>query len=264
MTKEAEALRRTFDEEPELYDRTRPGYPPGVLEDLAALAELSRGSRVLELGCGTGQATVPLAQRGYRVVALDLGEGMAAVARRKLAGFPAVAVVHAAFETWPLPSEPFDAVLAATSFHWVDAAVRVSKVADGLRPGGVLAVISTHHTRGGDTQFFQDVQRCYERWVPGTPPGFRLPRAADIPNDSEELDRSGRFSRSVSRRYEWEQTYSTSEYLDLLQSYSGHRALDRPTRTALLQCIADLISSAYSGKVSKRYLTELRVARTIE
>ena len=60
MTKEAEALRRTFNEEPELYDRTRPGYPPGVFEDLAALAELSRGSRVLELGCGTGQATVPL------------------------------------------------------------------------------------------------------------------------------------------------------------------------------------------------------------
>lgn len=213
MTKEAEALRRTFDEEPELYDRTRPGYPPGVFEDLAALAELSRGSRVLELGCGAGQATVPLAERGYRVVALDLGEGMAAVARRKLAGFPAV---------------------------------------------------STHHIRGGDTQFFQDVQRCYERWVPGTPPGFRLPRAADIPNDSEAMDRSRRFSRSVSRRYQWEQTYSTSEYLDLLQSYSGHRALDRPTRTALLQCIADLISSAYSGKVSKRYLTELRVARTVE
>ena len=81
------------------------------------LVELGRGSRLLELGCGTGQATVPLAERGYRVLALDLSEGMAALARRKLAAFPAVEVVHAALDEWPLPKEPFDAVLAATSFH---------------------------------------------------------------------------------------------------------------------------------------------------
>lgn len=258
---EAKALRHVFDQEPELYDRARPGYPPEVFAELAELAELKPGSRVLELGCGTGQATKPLAERGYRIGALDLGAGVAALARSKLAAFPALEVVQAAFEEWPLPEEPFDAVVAATSFHWIDPAVRVTKVADALRPGGALAVISTHHIAGGDAQFFEDVQRCYERWMPGTPTGFSLPSSAEVPCDSGELDRAARFESSVLRRHEWELTYSTSAYLDLLKSYSGHRALELPARTRLLDCIAELITSAYNGEVTKRYLTELRVAR---
>ena len=81
-------MREVFDEDPELYDRARPRYPPQVFAELAALAGLERGSPVLELGCGTGQATIPLAERGCRIVALELGRGMAALARKKLGAFP--------------------------------------------------------------------------------------------------------------------------------------------------------------------------------
>jgi predicted O-methyltransferase YrrM len=96
------ALRDTFDEAPELYDRVRPGYPEAVFEDLTTLCRLRPGSRVLELGRGTGQATVPLATRGFEVVAIELGPGLADVARRNLAAVPGVDVVNAAFEEWPL------------------------------------------------------------------------------------------------------------------------------------------------------------------
>ena len=105
------------------------------------------------------------------MVAVELGPALAAVARRNLARFPAVEVVTAAFEDWPLPAEPFDMVLAATAFHWIDPAVRVVKAADALRPGGVLATVSTHHVAGGDESFFAEAQACYERWDPETPPG---------------------------------------------------------------------------------------------
>src|SRR3954452_6234673 len=113
------ALRDTFDEAPELYDRARPDYPEAVFEDLTTLARLRPGSRVLELGCGTGQATVPLARSGFEVVAIELGAGLADVASRNLAAFPGVDIVNAAFEEWPLPPASFDAVVAATSFHWL-------------------------------------------------------------------------------------------------------------------------------------------------
>jgi SAM-dependent methyltransferase len=136
-------LRETFEEAPELYDRVRPDYPDELFDDLARLVGLLPGSRVLELGCGTGQATVSLARRGYEVVAVELGAGLANVARKKLAPFAAVRVVNAVFEAWPLPAEPFDLVFAATSFHWIDRAVRVTKSADALRPGGALAVTSS-------------------------------------------------------------------------------------------------------------------------
>ena len=113
--RDRERLRSTFDQAAELYDRARPRYPAALFDDLAELAGIGPGSKVLEIGPGTGQATVALAERGCRVVAVELGAALAAVARRNLARFPAVEVVTAPFEDWPLPKEPFDLVLAATA-----------------------------------------------------------------------------------------------------------------------------------------------------
>ena len=260
MPAHREVLRSTFDEAAELYDRARPGYPSELFDELAELAGIGPGSRVLEIGCGTGQATVPLAERGSAIVCVEIGAALAAVARRRLARFPSVEVVTAAFEEWPLPPEPFDAVVSATAFHWVDPAVRVVKAADALRSGGTLATIATHHVAGDDERFFIDVQACYERWDPDTPPGLRLLKASAVASDSEELDRSGRFGRSTFRRYEWDAVYSTDAYIDLLLTYSGHRALPADAREGLLDCITALIDSRYGGRITKRYLTELRVA----
>jgi SAM-dependent methyltransferase len=230
-----------------------------VFDDLADIAGLRPGARVLEIGSGTGQATLPLAERNYHVTAIELGPNLAAVARRKLAGFPNVAVIVAAFEDWLLPAEPFDAVVSATAFHWLDPSMRVTKAADALRPSGVLATIATHHINGGDSQFFFDVQDCYRRWVPGSA-DIRLPTAAEIPADSAELEHSGRFEPPTFRRYEWEQSYSAREYLDLLSTYSDHRGLEESVRRHLLECISQLILERYGGWIRKRYLNELRIA----
>src|SRR6267378_1088723 len=100
-------LRATFNEDAELYDRARPIYPSHVFDELANLTSLGRGTRVLEIGCGTGQATRPLAERGCQVVAVELGRDLAEVARRNLAGFTDVEVINVAFEDWSLPTEPF-------------------------------------------------------------------------------------------------------------------------------------------------------------
>ena len=175
------SLRTTFDEDAELYDKARPGYPAKLFDDLAALGGLGPGCRVLEIGAGTGKATVPIARRGCELVAVELGARMAAVAKRNLADCPNAQVLEADFETWPLPAEPFDLVVSATAFHWLDPAVRMVKAAQALRPGGFLAVVETHHVANPDNSFFVDVQSCYQRFDPDTRPGFRPPVAADIP-----------------------------------------------------------------------------------
>ena len=259
-----EALRATFDTEAERYDRARPGYPPQVFDDLCELGGIGPASRILEIGCGTGQATLPLAERGCEIVAVELGPALAAVARRKLERFTNVRVVVSAFETLELPAEPFDAVVSATAFHWIDPAVRVMKAADALRVGGALATIETHHVSGGDGGFFLDVQHCYERWDPATPPGLRLPMAADVPYDSAEVDASRRFAPTTFRRYESEHRYTAAQYIDLLLTYSGHLALAPENRAGLLDCIRELIESRYGGAITKRYLTQLRVARRLD
>ena len=80
-------LGRVFNEVPELYDRIRPGYPDELLADLVTITGLDDGSSVLEVGCGTGQATRSLAALGCTVTAIEPGPGMAALARQRLAPF---------------------------------------------------------------------------------------------------------------------------------------------------------------------------------
>ncbi|KAB2351363.1 class I SAM-dependent methyltransferase [Actinomadura rudentiformis] len=252
-------LRMTFNENAALYDRARPHYPAGIFNDLDALAGTGPGCRVLEIGCGTGQATAPLAARGCEVVAVELGAEMAEVARRNLKGFPSVEVVNGAFEEWSLPDEPFDMVFAATAFNWVDPEVRVAKAADALRPGGALATVATHHVAGGTEAFFVEVQDCYERYDPETPEGLRLPAAYEVPRDTE-VDRSGLFGTAIFRRHELDLSYTTSEYLDVLRTYSGHRALPSGTLAELLDCIGRLIDDRFRGRITKRYMFELRLA----
>ena len=145
---DAERLRAIFDEDAERYDRARPGYPAALFDDLAALAGIGPGCRVLEIGCGTGQATADLAATGADVVGVELGAALAAVAARRLASLPNVRIVHADFDQWRAPAESFDAVLAFTSWHWLDPAVRTGKAAAALRPGGHLVTVETHHVAG--------------------------------------------------------------------------------------------------------------------
>jgi SAM-dependent methyltransferase len=254
-------LRRTFDEVAERYDRARPRYPPALIADLARLTGIGPGRRVLEIGPGTGQLTVPLAALGCAVTAVELGPALAAIARRNLAPYPRAEVVVSAFEDWPLPAEPFDLVACATAAHWLDPGTWVAKAADALRPGGSLATVTTHHVAGGTPGFFEDSQVCYERWDSGTTPGLRLPTAAQVPRDSRDLDASGRLGPGTFCRHECDLPYTSAAYLDLLRTYSSTLAMPPAAREGLLGCLGHLIDARYQGRIAKRYLFELRVAR---
>jgi SAM-dependent methyltransferase len=253
-------LRSLFDRVAEHYDAVRPGYPRAVVDDLVALAGLTPGARVLEIGCGTGQLTVELARRGLDVTAVELGASLARLARHHLAPFPDARVVVGAFEDHAV-HEPADAVVAALSFHWLPPDVRVVRSAAALRPAGALALIEVSHVAGGTDDFFVEVQRCHERFDPDTPPGLRLPAAHTVPLAYLELDQSPLFGMVERRRHEWEVTYSATTYCELLSTYSTNLALPDDLRDGLLDCIATLIDERYGGSVTKRYLAELVVGR---
>lgn len=253
-------LRERFDEAADLYDRARPRYPPALVAELARRTGLGPGSRVLEIAPGTGQLTGALAGYGCRITCVELGASMAAVARRNLAGSPQVDVVVSDFEGWELPAEPFDLVVCATAFHWIDPSVRMVKTARALRPGGRLAVVVTDHVAGGTVEFFARSQRCYERWDPATPPGLRLLPSSETPCDTGEFERSPHYGALTVGRFEQDIDYTTDRYLDVLLTYSNHRALERAARDGLLSCLRELIDGSYGGRVTKRYLHQMIVA----
>src|SRR5579862_9190875 len=163
-----ERLRETFNQAADLYQRARPEYPDELFDDLVRVAGLVPGARLLEVGCATGKATVPLARRGFRITCVELGPELAAAARRNLAGFP-VEVISGRFEEWR-PAEPVSCVFAATAWHWIDPAVRYERAWRALEPGGHLAIWTQGHVfpDGGDP-FFREIQEVYDEIGEGLP-----------------------------------------------------------------------------------------------
>jgi SAM-dependent methyltransferase len=256
-----EQLRTTFEQVPELYDRARPGYPDELFDDLASLTGLRPGARLLEIGCGTGQATLPLARRGYSVVCVELGAGLAALARRRLAPFPGVEVVNAGFESWEPELGGFDAVVAFTALHWIDPEQRYRKPARLLREGGHLAVGGTLHVRRqeGDS-FWVDVQQDYDAVAPSED-NEAPPSPEAVASLRDEIESDELFEYVAWRRYLWDQAYTAEEYIALLNTYSGHRALDVGRREDLYGRIRRRIEARHGGRITKTYLTMLNVAR---
>ena len=253
--------RTAFEEVPELYERARPTYPEEVFDDLVALAELGEGARIVEIGSGTGKATLPLARRGLHVTGVELGDGLGAVARRKLAAFPGVEIVHADFEAWQPRAAEFDAVVAFNAFHWIDPALRYAKPAALLREDGALAVVAVHHVlpEGGD-RFFADVQEDYRACLPEGEP-WLAPRPGEVGDLSGEIAASGLFVPVGGRRYVWDVTYTAKQLVNLLDTYSDHRALPDDTRRQLFDRIQRRIEARPGGRVRKAYLATLDVAR---
>jgi SAM-dependent methyltransferase len=263
MMQDKTQLRTTFDQDALLYDQARPGYPEALFDDIVALSGIPPHGRMLEIGCGTGQATVPMARRGYRILCIELGANLAAVARRNLEPYPQATVYTGALEAWPLEEDAFDLALSATAFHWIDPAISYQKTTQALKSSGAIALFWHVHVQSEASQgFFEAVLPIYQREVPEQEEKYRpLPWPEEVGEPVKaEIEQTGLFGEVTVRRYRWDVTYDAAEYLRLLNTYSNHRVLDNQRRARLFQNIADLIDTRFHGRITKGYLAILYVA----
>jgi SAM-dependent methyltransferase len=251
-----------FDDVAALYDAVRPGYPAELYDDIRALSGVPDGGDILEIGCGTGQATLPLAQRGYRITCVELGAELAAIARRNLAAYPDVEVRVGAFETAPLPEAAYDLIVSATAFHWV-ASESYPKLARVLRSQGAVALFWNKHIAGAvDGGFFDRIQPIYREHASElfTEDWKGLPSADELPDESATLAATGLFGDFTIRRYSWVGHYNAVDYVNQLATYSNHLALPADRRQRLYEGIARMIDGEYGGEIAKQYLAVLYVA----
>jgi SAM-dependent methyltransferase len=251
-------LRASFDAAAEAYNRTRPVCPAQLFDDLVSLTGLAPGDRVAEIGCGTGQATVPLAERGMAVTAVELGPELAAVARRRLAGFPAAEVLTTSFEGWQ-PQGAFDAVVAFNSLHWIDPLRRYSKPFGLLRPGGVMVVGGCHWAQPADAErFWTDVQEDYRAmgYAGGPPPPPEQIGPWHFPAEATPF-----FVELVSRRYPFRVVYSAEDYLANLATKSGTHALGSARGADFLARVRHRLESLGSPDLTAIFVGFLTVGR---
>jgi SAM-dependent methyltransferase len=130
---------RLFDTVADDYQEGRPGYPEAVFRLLQECCGLGPGTRVLEIGAGSGQATLPILQLGARVTAVEPGATLAGRLRAR-ASSDRLSIIGEGFEDAELPEAGYDLVVSATAFHWVPPEVGYAKAAAALRDHGWLAL----------------------------------------------------------------------------------------------------------------------------
>jgi SAM-dependent methyltransferase len=253
-----QAWRHGFDEVAELYDKVRPGYPDDLFDELTAA--LPWAPVVVEVGPGTGQATKGLVARGARVTAVELGPHLAAVLARNL---PTVDIVIGPFESVDLTPASFDAVVAASSYHWVPPEARMTRPAALLRPGGHLALIALNQVASpADRGFFDEVHHVFSRHGQ---PGSHEPVPTHeelVPSFVDEIAASPEFGEPSIHRYRWNQRYTARGYTDLKRTDSNNRAMADPeAREAMLAEVEALIESRYDGLIVRPLTASLVLAR---
>jgi SAM-dependent methyltransferase len=275
-----DAARQVFDGIASLYDEARPGYPGALFDDLATRCGLGPSTRVLEVGCGTGQATKDLARHADSVRCLEPGAGLAALARRNLASHANVTIETATFEDAHVDHGAYDMVFSATAFHWVDASVGYAKAAEALRPGGWITLVTNAHAHGGTQhEIDAEVREIHHRLAPEVgdwefPTSEQLAAntnagVTDIADVWTRVDRSfgdppntaALFEAAVVTLHSWTANYDRDGYLKLLATHSSYALL--PQREQLLREIGTVIDERLDGQISKAYVTILAAARRL-
>ena len=250
----------------QLYDRARPGYPAALFDDIVSYANLADDARVLEVGGGSGQATLPMARRGYTIDCLEPGAQMASIARAKLAAFPRVKVTCASFEAYSCPPATYDLLLSATAFHWIDPRIRFQKAHELLKADGTLALFwhrpaQTEKSRA----FFEAAQRVYRSVAPELTSDYVQPPQPDaVATEYQRLiPASGYFADLEIRRHYVPTAYSARAYIDLLGTFSDHQRLAEAKRRKLLAGLEQLINEEFAGSIIRETVALLYLARRI-
>jgi SAM-dependent methyltransferase len=253
---------RLFDQEAERYDRCRPRYPDIVID--ALLGPEPSGLEVLDVGCGTGIAARPMAQRGAKVLGVELAPRMAEIAHRH-----GIDVEIAAFEDWDAAGRSFDRVTSAQAWHWLDVSAATAKAASLLRPNGSLGLIWSGGAHPDDLA--DALEAVYSTVVPsGTHRLFRgygANRSTDVraglTGVVDAITVSPAFAAATEQWFPWTQHYQRDEWLELLLSYSEYAALEPILRHRLVDAVSTTIDR-YGGSFVMNFETVLITAKRLD
>lgn len=252
------ARAKSFESGAEAYDEFRPGYPEELFDELVVYAADRPESRVLDIGAGTGKATIPLARRGLRVTAVEPAETMARLLRARAAESGVGGRVHvrvATFEDLGAADGPFGLIVAAQSFHWTDPGSRWGRMLELLAPSGAAALFGNSWYLDPAAHDPDLVRRAYEEFAPALIPD--LPTDERDPWPGNEIEATVGLTDLQERCYDWSRELPTPAYLALLSTTSQYAVAPERVRAGLLEELRSLLGE----RVRLTGTTELHLMR---
>ena len=258
------SLEGTFDTAASLYDKMRPGYSDELYRAIFDYAKVGPESNVVEVGPGTGQATLPILKTGCRLTAVEYGENLASRLQDKYRDYPGFSVITGRFEDAVLEMNAYDLVFSATAFHWIPEKEGYEKVYAMLKEGGVFARFANRpHPGKDDPQLQSEIEALYDRYYYPYHGKKREPVQVFTEEAARELSRiPGRYGFTDMKHHMFhrERVFTAGEYIQLLGTYSDHIAIDEPVRKEFFEGIENAIN-AHGGTITIHDTLDLELAR---
>ncbi|QLE56541.1 bifunctional 2-polyprenyl-6-hydroxyphenol methylase/3-demethylubiquinol 3-O-methyltransferase UbiG [Nostoc sp. TCL26-01] len=243
------------------YNKTRPRYPQAIIDRVVELTQLGSDSSILEIGCGPGNATLAFAQLGLKMVCLEPSPAACDIARQNCAAYPQVEIHQTLFEDWELEPAKFNAVLAATSLHWVTPEIAYRKTAAALQDNGFL-ILLWNMTPQPQYAVYQKLREVYQIHAPSLGQyEDRNTQERILQGFGQKILDSGLFEDLISENIIFTITYHVDDYLLLLSTLSPYIGLDANIRIALFAGLKDTIEQHYQGMIEISFLSAFHIAR---
>lgn len=254
----------TFDTASTTYDKMRPGYPAELYKALFSYLPIGTDSRVVEVGPGAGQATLPVLQTGCTLTAVEYGKNFSDLCREKFRDFPGFSVITGKFEDTSFAENSVDLVFSATAFHWIPEETGYPKVFAMLRHGGAFARFANHADRWKDNPpLAEEIDRLYERYY------YKYYGTDPEPQKEFGEEQAEKISR-IAEKYGFEdiryslfhrvRSFSPQEYTALIGTYSDHIAMEEGIRTEFFAKIEEAIQK-HGGEIRLCDTIDLELAR---
>lgn len=223
-------MRLTFNEVASEYDRMRPLYVEELFDDALQYSGLNGSQKALEIGIGTGQATLPFLKTGCKLTAIELGDKMAAFSKAKYSEFENLDIINDDFETIALENDHYDFIYSAGAFQWIQQDIGYRKIHSLLKSEGVMALFWHRLIPAEEYAHVQAaIDKVYDKY------GHlfqEIPQQHNGENRMEKVDiiRGYGFTDVMMKTYHQTQVYDSESYVSSANTNCLIIALPEDTR----------------------------------
>lgn len=256
--------KEAFDTVAKIYDEVRPSYPNELIENIVENTKVDKKSKLLEVGAGTGKATIQMAEKGLNIHCVELGANLAEILKDKCKEYLNVKVDISSFEEWKQSEyEQFDLIYSAQAFHWMDEKTKYKRCHELLKEDGYLALF-WYQGVSEKSEVGDELGAMIENYVPGFSNKEVCGQSHEesLKMRKKEILDSKLFKDIKIFEYPFENKMNADEYLKVLSSYSKFTCLEEKIKEKILKETKEIIEK-HGGFVSSKLMYSLFISKRI-
>ena len=250
----------SFNTAAKLYDEVRPAYDQVVIDWIIQKTGITVDDQLLEIGPGTGQATMRFAEAGFKIHCVELGDNLAAILKQKCERYPHVTIDISAFETWQSERfTQFTLIYSACAFHWIEKAIKYKKCAQLLAENGYLALL-WHEYPNSESEIIKRAFELLTHYSSKDATVHQKSRKERMQERIDEINESGYFQFLELFEYQWKMDQPPDRFLKGFKSQSSFLSLEEPVKTELSAELSRLLLG-YGRSIPTVFISTVYLAR---